>query len=80
MAPEIYMNHLPPETDMWQFRHLLVYARSALTEQTTPESMELNDTIASVSDLEFAGKDLDVGQLGGVMTWQPPPDARQILT
>eukprot|EP00930_Biecheleria_cincta_P034347 TRINITY_DN23750_c0_g1_i1.p1 TRINITY_DN23750_c0_g1~~TRINITY_DN23750_c0_g1_i1.p1 ORF type:complete len:4185 (-),score=632.85 TRINITY_DN23750_c0_g1_i1:7-12414(-) len=63
---------IPPETALLSFTHLTVYARSAMLEQTTPSSVIIVDISASVSGMFFVDKDLDLLELGGIMTWTPP--------
>ena len=36
---------------------VLVYAQSLLAEQTTPVALNISDTVASVSNVEFVDKD-----------------------
>ena len=38
--------------------NIVVYTKSALVEQTTPTSMEVNDTSSSVSNIVFLGHDV----------------------
>eukprot|EP00913_Durusdinium_trenchii_P011756 g11042.t1 len=55
-----------------------VYSMSALYEQSTPEVLEINDTVAKVNILSFTDQDLDEGQLGGNISWRPPQDTSQV--
>jgi hypothetical protein len=57
------------------FTHIAVYTKSNLVEQTTPQYIPLLDHEAMVSNMAFVGKDLDKGQLGGNLTWDPPSDS-----
>ncbi len=50
---------VPPETAASDFTHVVVFTRSTLVEQTTPNAGALLDTTASVSGLQFS--DLDRG-------------------
>lgn len=34
---------------------------------------------ASVSDVKYVGKDLDVDHLGGIITWDPPADTSRVV-
>ncbi|CAK9114765.1 unnamed protein product [Durusdinium trenchii] len=61
---------IPAETPKMNSTHLAVFARSALVEQRTPSALLFFDASASVTQLSFADLDLDVGQLGGSITWQ----------
>lgn len=63
-----------PDVANASFRVVVVYVRSALVEQTTPVSINISDTIASVSSIAFIDKDLDVDDLGGTISWAEPPD------
>ncbi|CAK9006050.1 unnamed protein product [Durusdinium trenchii] len=70
---------LPPETPMdGVLTNIVVYTKSALVEQTTPTSMEVNDTSSSVSNIVFVDNDLDEMELGGNITWSTPVDSSQV--
>ncbi|CAJ1372391.1 unnamed protein product [Effrenium voratum] len=60
-----------PDTPL-NFTQVLVYAQSLLAEQTTPVALNISDTVASVSNVEFVDKDLDTAELGGNVTWTEP--------
>ncbi|CAJ1427338.1 unnamed protein product, partial [Effrenium voratum] len=60
---------LLPDTDMQQFSQVVVYTRSALVEQTTPDAVQLSDVQVTVENLEFVDQDLDAWELGGNATW-----------
>eukprot|EP00931_Biecheleriopsis_adriatica_P047846 TRINITY_DN27614_c0_g1_i1.p1 TRINITY_DN27614_c0_g1~~TRINITY_DN27614_c0_g1_i1.p1 ORF type:complete len:2694 (+),score=299.82 TRINITY_DN27614_c0_g1_i1:41-8083(+) len=61
--------HVIPETKRRWFDFVNVYTRSRLVEQTTPDFLAISDTITILTDVEFVDKDLDVGDLGGNVTW-----------
>ena len=64
---------LTADTAVSAFTHLAVYAASALEEATTPSTLTVADVNASVvlSAESLIDRDLDMGELGGVVTWQP---------
>eukprot|EP00439_Symbiodinium_sp_Y106_P041770 s2503_g5.t1 len=66
------------ETKQDGFSHLAVYTVSMLAEQTTPASLAILDTVARPSNLTFFDLDLDLGHLGGNLTWQEPADMSQV--
>jgi WD40 repeat protein len=70
--------HIPSNTPLRNDTHLVVFARSVLAEQTTPQMLQVNDTMASVQDVGFTDKDLDVLELGGTVTWGPPDDTSEV--
>ncbi|CAK9114834.1 unnamed protein product [Durusdinium trenchii] len=63
---------IPADTALSSYRYLTVFARSSLAEQTTPRSVEIIDTISSVSNIRFIDKDLDWDEIGGYVTWSHP--------
>ncbi|CAE8611043.1 unnamed protein product [Polarella glacialis] len=63
---------VPADTPLKNFTHLVVYARSSLAEQTTPDALVIIETIASVSNIFFVDKDLDLLELGGTIGWAAP--------
>eukprot|EP00928_Gymnodinium_smaydae_P018052 TRINITY_DN16876_c0_g4_i1.p1 TRINITY_DN16876_c0_g4~~TRINITY_DN16876_c0_g4_i1.p1 ORF type:complete len:6319 (+),score=1016.24 TRINITY_DN16876_c0_g4_i1:2009-18958(+) len=69
---------VPADTRLLEYTHLLVYTTSALVEQTTPAFHHIFDADASVSDIQFQGKDLDLADLGGVVEWQAPADVTRV--
>lgn len=69
---------VPAETSTGGFTHFLVYASSALAEQSTPAWLSINDRHASVSSLQFEDLDLDPGELGGPLSWVPVYDVAAI--
>ncbi|CAE8581857.1 unnamed protein product, partial [Polarella glacialis] len=70
---------LPVETAIASWSHIVVYARSALFEQTTPTSvLLLSDTISSVSGVTFVDTDLDLLELGGTVSWSPAADSTNV--
>jgi len=70
-------NHIgvPPNTPIGVFTHVVIYAASSLEEQTTPSSVPLLDNEASIDNQTFVDKDLDGGELGGIITWEEPAEA-----
>ena len=65
---------VPVDTAVGSLTHAVVYTKSSLAEQTTPEALLLADTDASPENADFVDDDLDAGQLGGDLTWDPPKD------
>jgi hypothetical protein len=61
------------------FTHLLIYAQSSLAEQTTPVAFALVDLFATVTNMAFIDDDLDLAQVGGVLTWSEPDDASRVV-
>jgi hypothetical protein len=66
-------------TKLWDHEYLLVYAQSTLAEQTTPAYVPIYDNYASVSGLDYIGRDLDPNQLGGRIIWTPPKDPEFVV-
>ncbi|CAE7861988.1 unnamed protein product, partial [Symbiodinium necroappetens] len=66
------------ETKQDGFSHLAVYTVTELAEQTTPASLAIHDTVARPSNLTFFDLDLDLGHLGGNLSWQEPADMSQV--
>ena len=66
------------DSALGSYTHLVVYTKSSLAEQTTPAALSLTDVISSVSGVGFVDKDLDAGELGGVVTWTAPGDVAQV--
>ncbi|CAJ1362246.1 unnamed protein product, partial [Effrenium voratum] len=64
---------IPLETDFAAYNRILFFMASALQEQSTPFSYSLQDEDGRVSNLEFIDQDLDFEELGGYVTWTPPP-------
>eukprot|EP00435_Cladocopium_sp_Y103_P033046 s1133_g8.t1 len=86
---------IPPETQQNGYSHFSVYTVSALTEQTTPAMLLIDDTVARASNLSFEDAplcrvtgcgcrsedlDLDLRELGGNLTWQEPEDMSQVTS
>eukprot|EP00439_Symbiodinium_sp_Y106_P041091 s1070_g5.t1 len=67
-----------PETDRGNYTHFLIYTRSSFAEQTNPAALAIFDANASVSNLRFEGKDLDLYDLGGDLIWDPPEDVSRV--
>ena len=49
----------------------MVYTLTSLVEQTTPASHLVYDAFASVSNVTFTDRDLDLDDLGGMVRWSP---------
>ncbi|CAK9114840.1 unnamed protein product [Durusdinium trenchii] len=60
------------------FSHFLVYASSALAEQSTPAFLQIDDRRAIASSVSFDDFDLDLGELGGTLSWVPAFDVHLI--
>ncbi|CAK9114767.1 unnamed protein product [Durusdinium trenchii] len=69
---------VPAETHRGTYTHFFVYARSSFVEQSSPAILEIFDLNASVSNLQFDGKDLDLYELGGVLSWDPPEELLRV--
>ncbi|CAE7790257.1 unnamed protein product, partial [Symbiodinium sp. CCMP2456] len=72
----IYEFFIPLDTPLHNHTHLLVYSESTLAEMTTPAALELIDSIAIVENITLFDRDLDEFEVGGEITWDPPPDER----
>ncbi|CAE7268472.1 unnamed protein product, partial [Symbiodinium necroappetens] len=73
IAPRgVYNMSILAETPLVNYTHFLVYAASPLAEQTTPVALEIFDAVASVSDIVFEDRDLDVQEIGGNVSWIAP--------
>ena len=57
-----------------------VEKRSSFTEQTTPVAFLFHDSNSVVANLSYIGRDLDLGELGGVAIWDPPGDVDVVLS
>ena len=71
--------NLVENTALGSFTHLVVYTKSSLVEQSTPGPVAIADVDSSVSSVAFPDKDLDGGQLGGVVTWSAPAATAQVV-
>ncbi|CAK9114761.1 unnamed protein product [Durusdinium trenchii] len=69
---------VPENTPLLDHSHLLIYARSTLEEQSTPASVVIIETVASVSNITFVDLDLDAGELGGRITFKAPASERVV--
>ncbi|CAE7216619.1 unnamed protein product, partial [Symbiodinium sp. CCMP2456] len=69
---------VPAETGLQSFSHLVVYTRSPLVEQSTPEALRIIETVASVSAISFVDLDLDTDELGGRLLWQEPASTERV--
>eukprot|EP00439_Symbiodinium_sp_Y106_P020057 s5903_g2.t1 len=80
----VHIFSVPPNTALMSFTHLTVFAQSILSEQTTPSSVLIVDTIAIVANLRLIDLDLEARrsfratslsdplEIGGRATWTPP--------
>jgi hypothetical protein len=60
--------------------HVVLFAASVLAEQTTPAAVtSLTDVAVSVSAVQFEDLDLDVGELGGNLSWTPPASVADVI-
>ncbi|CAE7708782.1 Irgc [Symbiodinium sp. CCMP2592] len=59
---------LPPNTGWMAFKHVAVYARSALAEQSTPVFEELSDAFPTLAVNFTDHEDLDEGDIGGTLS------------
>ncbi|CAE7214126.1 unnamed protein product [Symbiodinium sp. CCMP2592] len=69
---------VPPNTPANETTHLLIHTASETVEHRTPAFFEFFDAIASATGLTFTDLDLDVNELGGVLSWVPPPVKDQV--
>jgi hypothetical protein len=69
----------PPDTGNPGAKYFVVFARSHLCEQTTPEWTPIIDRVAIVNNITFPDYDLDEYDLGGVLSWHEPDDT-ELLT
>ncbi|CAK9114855.1 unnamed protein product [Durusdinium trenchii] len=63
---------IPLDTETNGSTHLLVCLVSAGVEQSSCDPYLFYDVTESVSDVAFTGQDLDLNELGGIITWSPP--------
>ncbi|CAJ1413951.1 unnamed protein product, partial [Effrenium voratum] len=56
----------------------LVYAYSALAEQSTPGWAPVSDTQSMAVNISFVDQDLDEDELGGTITWTPNGDVEHV--
>ncbi|CAE7490490.1 unnamed protein product, partial [Symbiodinium pilosum] len=59
---------IPAETDTGGFTHFLLYASSALAEQSTPAFLRIDDLRSRAASLSFVDLDLDAGEIGGTIS------------
>jgi hypothetical protein len=69
---------VPVETPLAGSQYLNVYTRSSLTEQTTPVALSVQDSDVTAANFSFADFDLDLGELGGDVTWDNIHDSYAI--
>eukprot|EP00928_Gymnodinium_smaydae_P001477 TRINITY_DN10542_c2_g1_i1.p1 TRINITY_DN10542_c2_g1~~TRINITY_DN10542_c2_g1_i1.p1 ORF type:complete len:3412 (-),score=718.22 TRINITY_DN10542_c2_g1_i1:80-9991(-) len=63
-----------PEMPVGGLQYALVFSRSALAEQTTPEVVPIVDIEVDVFNVTYVGYDLDAFHLGGDVFWIPQED------
>ncbi|CAE6912079.1 unnamed protein product [Symbiodinium natans] len=86
VSRDVFSFLVPDNTELlssWalsSYTHLLVYGRSPLEEQTTPSSVVIIETIASVANVSFTDLDLDAGELGGTVSFLPPASAERVVS
>jgi len=69
---------VPVETHRGNYSHFMIYTRSSFVEQSWPTVLAIYDLNASVSNIHFDGKDLDLYDLGGVLSWDPPDEVLRV--
>ncbi|CAE7663589.1 PIF1 [Symbiodinium sp. CCMP2592] len=69
---------LPADFAQESWTKVQVYLRSTLAEQTTPQSLAISDTVAEIADINFTDEDLDISEIGGVVSWLEPTVASEI--
>ncbi|CAJ1389091.1 unnamed protein product [Effrenium voratum] len=76
---------IPPETsrtanisELEAYTHFLIYTKSSLVEQSTPEMHQIFDAKANVQNATLVDEDLDLEEIGGRISWLPPPDASRV--
>ena len=72
VEPWFPYDFVPENTETSVYIYFAIYAKSALAEQTTPVTFAFSDTASFVSNGAFL--DLDVGDLGGQLSWSVPGD------
>jgi len=79
-GPSTSAAQIASETLQGVHTHILVFTGSSLGYQTTPSSIAINDTSASVSNMSFVDLDLDQGELGGELMWNPSADESLVIS
>ena len=57
---------------------MLVYTSSSFVEQTTPTGFKIFDMKATVTSVNWVGKDLDLVSLKGDVNWNAPEDVPRV--
>lgn len=65
---------MPMDSSIGLNTHIVVYTKSTLCEQSTPEGLQIQDFFGGVSFISFDDEDLDGAEIGGTVTWTPPTD------
>jgi hypothetical protein len=65
-------------TTTGEYTQLVVYTKSWLVEQTTPDALTLVDNIAMASNATFFDWDLDEGDIFGNLAWIAAEDTSQV--
>jgi uncharacterized OB-fold protein len=60
--------------------YIVVYTKSSLFEQTTPDAVAIIDTDSSVTGVEFTDVDLDANELAGSITWSSPSSVSHVTS
>ncbi|CAJ1340741.1 unnamed protein product, partial [Effrenium voratum] len=68
LPPENRSFLIPPDQSL---PYLLVYAKSVLGEQSTPQALEISDSVVTFSSVAFEDEDLDAEELGGAIVLEP---------
>eukprot|EP00434_Breviolum_minutum_P017639 symbB.v1.2.015570.t1/scaffold1165.1/size134377/2 len=79
VPPEVLKLHVPSNTKRANFTHFTVYTRSVLVEQTTPAFLAIQDEASRANNVSFIDDDLDLGEIGGNLTWLPPVDDSEVI-
>jgi hypothetical protein len=69
---------VPPSTDFIGYSHLAVYTKSTLFEQSTPRALLIEESLPFVTNVTFSDEDLDLGDIGGDVSWAAPTDVTQV--
>ena len=69
---EEFPTNVSLDTPLGGRKYLVVYLHSSLSEQTTPAAHLIADADGSVTGLSFPDRDLDLGDLGGTISWSKP--------
>ena len=59
------------DTILTPYSHIAVFTMTSLVEQTTPIAHFIRDFAGSASNVIFHDEDMDLGELGGTVNWNP---------